>query len=217
MRLFRFDDPAHAEASALLPWYANGTLNARERSSVERHVAECVACRRDLAELSQLQEALQEHDDFEVPASLDRMHALLDIRSRPRPQGVGGLMDKWDRLPIWARVTLSMQSGLMVLLLAGMVIGRPASVQYYRALGAGPALASGVDRVVVVFAPGTSEQTMRQTILRVRARVVDGPNAAGAYTLQLPAGAQKSALAAFRARADVVFAEPTPISAVNNR
>ena len=51
---------------------------------------------------------------------------------------------------------------------------------------------------------------MRQTILRVKARVIDGPNAAGAYTLQLPAGAQNSALAAFRARSDVVFAEPTP-------
>jgi hypothetical protein len=217
MRLFRFDDPAHAEASALLPWYANGTLNARECSSVERHVAECVACRRDLAELSHLQAALQEHDDLGPPESLDRMHALLDTRSRPRPTGVGGLMHKWDRLPIWARVALSVQSGVLVLLLAVMIVGRPAGPHYYRALGAAPALTSGADRVVVVFAPGTSEQTMRHTILRVKARVVDGPNAAGAYTLQLPAGAQTSALAAFRARPDVVFAEPTPISAVNHQ
>jgi anti-sigma factor RsiW len=215
MRLFRFDDPAHAEASALLPWCANGTLDAHERSSVERHVTECVACRRDLAELTRLQEAVQEHEDLDIPESLDRMHALLDTGSRRGPRAIGGLKDKWDSLPLWARVCLTTQSGVLVLLLAVMLLGRPADPQYYRALGAAPARAPGADRVVVVFASGTAEQTMRQAILRVKARVVDGPNAAGAYTLQLPAGAQKSVLAAFRARPDVVFAEPTPISAGN--
>ena len=45
MRLFSFDDPVHREATLLLPWYVNGTLEGAERARTDRHVRECVACK----------------------------------------------------------------------------------------------------------------------------------------------------------------------------
>jgi putative zinc finger protein/fervidolysin-like protein len=216
MRLFRFDDPAHAQAAELLPWHANGTLDPLERGRVERHVAECVACRRDLAELVRVQEIVKADADLDLamPDSLQRMHALLDAGRRRRRTDVGGMKNRWARLPLWARVALPVQAATMLLLVALVIAGRSTEPTYYRLLGAAPTLAPAADRIVVVFAPGTTEQTMRQTLLRIAARVVDGPNAAGAYTLQLPSRTQDAALALLRARSDVLFAEPTPLPQV---
>jgi len=213
MRLFRFDDPAHAEAAELLPWHANGTLDPLERGRVDRHVAECVACRRDLAELVRFREILKTNDDFDLamPTSLDRMHELLDTGRRRRRTDAGGMKNRWARLPLWVRVALPVQAATMLLLVGLVIAGRSTEPAYYRLLGASPMLAPDADRIVVVFAPGTTEQTMRQTLLRIAARVVDGPNAAGAYTLQLHGGTQDAALVLLRARSDVLLAEPTPL------
>ena len=213
MRLFRFDDPAHAQAAELLPWHANGTLDPLERGRVERHVAECVACRRDLAELVRVQEIVKADADLDLamPDSLQRMHALLDAGRRRRRTDAGGMKNRWARLPLWARVALPVQAATMLLLVALVIAGRSTEPTYYRLLGAAPTLAPAADRIVVVFAPGTTEQTMRQTLLRIAARVVDGPNAAGAYTLLLHSRTQDAALALLRARSDVLFAEPTPL------
>jgi anti-sigma factor RsiW len=213
MRLFRFDDPAHAEAAELLPWHANGTLDPLESRRVDRHVAECVACRRDLVELLRVREIVKADDDFDLamPNSLDRMHALLDAGRRRRRTDAGGMKNRWARLPFWVRVVLPVQAATMLLLVVLVIAGRSTEPSYYRLLGAAPTLAPDADRIVVVFAPGTTEQTMRQILLRVAARVVDGPNAAGAYTLQLPGRTQDAALALLRARSDILFAEPTPL------
>ena len=152
MRLFRFDDPAHAgRRQRLLPWYANGYA---QRPGAQQRRAPCRRMRglpAGPAGLSRIcRRRCRSADDLEVPGVARPDACAARHPQPPASAGVGGLMDKWDRLPIWARVALRwVQSGLMVLLLAAVVIGRPASVQYYRALGAGPALASGADRVVV--------------------------------------------------------------------
>jgi hypothetical protein len=219
MRLFSFDDPVHMEAAELLPWYANGTLEARERTRVDRHVAECVACRRDLADSLRVQEILKANDDVDLalPNSLDRMHALLDAGRRRRRTDADGAMGRWVRLPLWVRLTIPAHALLTLLLVAFVLSGRPAEPTYYRLLGAAPMLAAEADRIVVVFAPSATEQTMRRTLLQLAARVVDGPNGAGAYTLQLPSRTLDSALALLRARSDVIFAEPIPTPQVRRR
>src|SRR5690348_8519964 len=56
MRLYPIDHPEHLCAADLLPWYVNGTLHPAEFAQVERHVATCIACKQDLAALSELQQ-----------------------------------------------------------------------------------------------------------------------------------------------------------------
>lgn len=58
MRFFARQDPAHCETSELLPWLLNGTLDDAERGRVERHVAECVQCRRELVREREFSQAV---------------------------------------------------------------------------------------------------------------------------------------------------------------
>ena len=47
----------------LLPWYANGTLSAREKTSFEKHLAGCDSCRAELAVLEKMRDRLQAHGE----------------------------------------------------------------------------------------------------------------------------------------------------------
>ncbi|MEM9060685.1 MAG: zf-HC2 domain-containing protein [Pseudomonadota bacterium] len=68
----------HANVLAELPWYVNGTLSSPERSEIDRHLAECAACRAALSEEQRLYEAMGELDATEVVET----RAWEDIRSQ---------------------------------------------------------------------------------------------------------------------------------------
>src|SRR5689334_13118693 len=53
------DRDTHEQADELLPWYATGQLDDRERSLVEAHLAGCAECRRQLAAEQRLIDELQ--------------------------------------------------------------------------------------------------------------------------------------------------------------
>src|SRR4051794_28726325 len=42
-------DEAHDEAEILLPWYVTGQLDPAEHALVERHLAACLSCQRQIA------------------------------------------------------------------------------------------------------------------------------------------------------------------------
>jgi anti-sigma factor RsiW len=107
MRLFRFDDPEHGEANELLPWLVNGTLDGLERTRVERHVAECVACSHEVDDLRALQAtvALDDDADRQATQALARIKAWCTLRNRTwREVGVASdsqPMGTNQRLSIW--------------------------------------------------------------------------------------------------------------------
>ncbi|HED04405.1 MAG TPA: hypothetical protein ENI60_06530 [Candidatus Fraserbacteria bacterium] len=49
---------SHRQLQELLPWYLNGTLEPDEREKTRAHLEYCAVCRRELAELEGLQQAL---------------------------------------------------------------------------------------------------------------------------------------------------------------
>src|SRR5215475_8694841 len=117
MRLYPIDDPQHSEAADLLPWYANGTLDDKER----------------------------------------------------------------------AQVVLVGQAALILLLAAALLL-RP-DLHYYHTQAAAQGSAHGGGAgLVVIFDGARSEGELRDLLRSLDARVVDGPTAEGAYTLQVPAG-----------------------------
>jgi len=127
MRLFRFDDPVHVDASALLAWYANGTLEASEQARVERHVRECVACSREVDELRRLQALLRtEEAEPSLAQSRHRTHALLD-RQGASPPRHRRFLRQWRGLPAWARAALVLQTVLLVLPTVVLSPGGPRS------------------------------------------------------------------------------------------
>ncbi len=78
----------HQEAVKLLPWYVNGTLEARERRIVQEHLEKCFQCKVQLEEWEKLGEAFGElkQEAPQPPEGLPR-RLVQQIRSQDRKAG----------------------------------------------------------------------------------------------------------------------------------
>ncbi|MGH8041371.1 MAG: zf-HC2 domain-containing protein [Rudaea sp.] len=187
VRIVNLESPAHQNAQDLLPWFVMGTLEEDERRRVDEHVRACPACQRDVQWHRNLHAA-----DAEPVAGYDVDRAFAAISARLRkPQAVAWprrywrvLHYRWRAPPPWAGWALAVQA-VLVLGLAGALLSRSSKftadrLPAYHALGQTEAANA---RLVVVFAPQTSEADMRRILLANSARIVDGPTAADAYIL----------------------------------
>jgi anti-sigma factor RsiW len=70
----------HHEVWELLPWYVNGTLDDRERASVQAHLMTCAACQAELARCHDLAAAVRALADGWEPSAehFARVLARLD-------------------------------------------------------------------------------------------------------------------------------------------
>ena len=69
------------EIAALLVFYVCEEVNDQERAAIERHVAQCRACRAQLAEQRQFQDAIDA-----LPHAADQLDAA-DEAEQPRRRG----------------------------------------------------------------------------------------------------------------------------------
>ena len=189
---------AHEQVQQLLPWYTNGTLDADEAARVESHLADCAECRAE-AEA----DAAFAREVATLDLSAHQGWAALDARldqARPRSSPVALLR---HRVPVsWM---LAGQAAAVVLAIV-VAIPLAAPAPTYHALGSAPANEAG--NVVIVFQPEVSERDMRTALLRSDARVVDGPNASGAYVIRVPQSGRQTALQRLRGMPQVMLAEP---------
>jgi hypothetical protein len=215
LRFFRFDDPEHREGAELLPWLLNGTLEGLERERVERHVSQCVACRHELEAARALQAAIASDErDPTVADSLARLRLRLEQESGRGALRLGRMLARtWREAQPAARWALTAQFALIVALGSALAIvsvaERPGSALYHT-LGDAPPVASTRSAIAVVFNSERSEHEIRRLLLRLEARVADGPSPAGVYRVEVAESHQQAALALLRADPSVVFAEPTP-------
>jgi anti-sigma factor RsiW len=218
MRLFRFDDPEHGEVAQLLPWLVNDTLGAVERAGVERHLAQCVACRNEVESLRALQAYIARDDgDPLLTRALNRISARLEeTESAPDPRRIlRRIALQWRQTGPWLRGAV-MAPAVVLALLTVVLLAQPAPL-YYRTLGATPVRAKPDTELVVVFNAALPERDVRGLLLRLGAHIVDGPSPAGAYTLRIARDEQQVALAVLRGEGSVIFAEPAPQGARSGR
>ena len=224
IRLFSVDDPRHAHASEVLPWYVNGTLMPAEHAEVERHVAECPACRAELASMQELEAIVRsESSDVAVGESLSRMHIRLAREEEASGTRRGWFSRQWRLTPSVARVALAAQCAAVVALiaLAGLQYETQQDLRQraradYRTLAATPSAAAGA-RLTVVFDDATTQRELKQMLQSLHAQVVDGPNTAGAYSILVPENEVGAALGQLRASPRVRLAEPAPRSGEPSR
>ena len=205
-----FEGHAHRDVERLLPWYANATLDADDDASVRAHLVECAACRAELA-------AMRSVMDVSPPATdaretdrgwlrmRDRLHAA---RRTPRPRldwrrfGAG-----WTGAPAWLRVAFVAQFAFIAVL-AMFLAGEPRPAAHaYTTLSAAPAPHAARDTLLVVFDPRMTDAQLRELLGANRARIVDGPNAAGAFLVAAPPGQADLVRNALRASPGVAMAE----------
>ena len=206
----------HERIQALLPWFVTDRLDTAERAEVEAHLSGCVDCRAE-ERLERRLSAEVAAMPMDVEQSWARLRARLVPPSPYRGRGSGGgLAAAWRGLgrrlnggPPWMGWAMAGQAAFMVALLAVVwphAGSAPGVDTRYHALGAASATRAG--NVVVMFRPDAPERDLRAALVAGRARLVDGPTAAGAYVLNVPETQRAAALSALRRRAGVVMAEP---------
>jgi len=188
-------DPQHV--AELLPWYVNGTLGSVEHDAVSAHLSGCPACREEAAQCESLAAAVRRAPDAiaasdggrlaRVLAGIELLEAAGAKRAGWRERwraGVGWLADLLRHTPGPVRVGLAAQAALLVLVVGlaawPAVLSPPAP---YRTLSDDGARRTGEVLVHVVFAEDITERELRTLLGQIRARIADGPSAAGVYTL----------------------------------
>ena len=209
--IIRLHGDEHQQAQQLLPWYATGTLDGGDRARLEAHLSVCSECQSELV--------LERRLHAEVGAlPVEVEHAWASMLQRVEhagPQGgaafrawlaglgrqAGGLWRTGGPWLGWAAT-----AAIALTLIGSPLIRQTGKPAAYHALASAPAHAVG--DMVVIFRPQASEQAIRQALRDSHARLVDGPTAADAYVLDVPAAERAVALAKLRAKAAVVLAEP---------
>jgi anti-sigma-K factor RskA len=197
-------DPArHEAADALLPWYATGEIDAHDRAAVETHLADCAECRRQLALERRLVDEFQAHSP-EVESGWARLRGRIEAPAAKRAK----IREAWDEF--WGLLSRPGIAALATAQVAVLVVGgatlhsldRPA----YHALGSALAPASG--NALVMFRPDATERQIADALRSSGATIVEGPTAADAFLVRVPAERRQAALARLRSAGIVRLAQP---------
>ncbi|HSW04325.1 zf-HC2 domain-containing protein [Aquabacterium sp.] len=171
---------AHAQVWELLPWLVNGRADDGQRALAEAHLLHCAGCRAELSAQQQLQRVVLQEPlpEPDAQAGLARLMGRLaePVEQQPAPVLAPRRSSRLQLTLAAAVVVQAVGLGLMSLhLLQGDDSG-------FRTLSqSAPVSAAATLRVV----PG-AEMAMAdwQALLQAQGlRVVDGPNAVGAYAL----------------------------------
>lgn len=219
--VLRFEGSAHSEAERLLPWFVNATLEGDELARVESHLADCALCQREVEQLRELRRVCaQPMPTPDATAAFQRLLPRLQAprarqpvsHARPSPSRWRVARRAWATTPRWLRGAMAAQ-GALVLVLGGLWLGdggQPPPMYHVLGDAAAPTAAierTDVHRLLVVFDPQIDQAQMQRLLRASQARIVDGPNDAGAYVLAVPAAREKAVRDSLRAAAGVTLVE----------
>jgi len=209
-RILPFTNDPHRETRDLMPWLITGRLEPEEQARVETHLAACEECSRELAAERALASEVAElpiATGIGWAAMRDRLDnaaqqasfvpAAQPLRRRFTMRRIGTLIAAQAAL-LAAAVTVTLRV--------------EAPMAPYHALGSAPAAVGG--NAIVVFRPDARESDISRLLKNSDARLVDGPTAANAYVLRIPASERAHALDRLRGDAAVVLAEPLDAAAL---
>ena len=217
-RILSFEGHAHRDVERLLPWYANATLDDEDIVLVEAHLEHCEPCRAELAAMRAVIDAgkaTHVHAQAREDAR-DADHAWSHMRQRlhaarraPSTRfDFSRVRDGWRGSAPWMRIALAAQCAAVVVLAAFVLRTEPAPPpQTFHTLSATPSPVSSQDTLLVVFDPRLTDAQLRELLGANHARIVDGPNATGAFLVATPPGQAEPVRNALRASPGVAMAE----------
>ncbi len=198
----------HEAVRTLLPWYVTGQLEAADQRRIDDHLTGCEGCRAELATERRLSSEV-------AKLSLDVERGWATVRRRVLQDRLASTAKAWLRRPLrsyadrwWVKPTwigFAMAAQLAVLLMTAGLLYRSSQQDRYHVLSSGKDRVVG--NVVVMFAPGTTERDLRHLLQVNHARLVDGPTAAGAYVLSIPASERAATLSKLQHQSAIVLAE----------
>lgn len=200
----------HAAAFALLPWFANDTLQDHERALVSAHLSGCLICRRELELMQVLQRVVRAPAaERRCEDALRRLHArMATTRATASPPWaaaavlalvvglVGTLSGNTDKSVAWLKNT-----GLNMMSQSHVADSSAGSV-----------------RAHLVFYDNITERQLRALLLSVGAELIEGPTPQGVYTVAFTRTADPveiaHVLSELRHSRRVVYAEPLMLKSV---
>jgi anti-sigma factor RsiW len=211
------NSPEHAEVAALMPWYVNATLNEADRNSVDAHLAQCAACRADLAVERQVFADVTAESAIEyMPvASLNRLRARLDAEQADIADPEIAPLQRRRRRSLPWQGLMAASVALMAVAVGLMAADRwmqfhvtPTSPTFHTVTSPAPRAPDEVIRAV--FTPTITLVELQAILDESQLRIVAGPTEAGVYSLALTtARPVNESLAMLRKHPTVRFAEST--------
>ncbi len=218
-------DAVHQQSWELLPWHVNGTLDEAEKTLLDKHLMECLICRKELEILRDIASTMSESREQQfVPASslAATMKRIRSAERRATSQGAWRrvtrrVLDSFDSLslefPFVARFVVAQTAVILVLVAIVLTPWLKPVVPLYRTLADTEDPAHGDRaRIYVVFDKAITEGEIRSLLSGVRGRLAGGPSTAGVYLVEIPVGddvgvGRKELLRQLRAHDGVQFAE----------
>lgn len=204
----------HAEAWSLLPWLANGRIEAADREWVEAHVAACAECRAEL--VSQRMVATQMNRDASAPRnendeqkSFNKLWARIEAAESatvPVSGASGGSgASRASRTVRWLAAAVVVQAiGLGVI---GASALRSDMNKDEIVTVADPEARPNAPAVRIVFAPAASIDTVNTLLSHQGLSIVAGPGTQGNFTAVLSPDAVASGASA-ESVAQVISKDP---------
>ncbi len=184
-----------------IAWYGEPELPPEVRSTIDRHAAECLACRREMVLLHTGEDVTDDVPDGE--AVLERVLARVraEVPAPPTRRGPRALL----------RPALAAAAGLTLLVGGAWLVGVGTGPEPLRTAAGAAAAAHSGRTLDVVFRDDASWAQVRGILGELDASLAEGsaPATAGRVRLQLAkAGDPALALQALRASGLTLFAEP---------
>jgi len=204
-RIIKLHDDNHWELQRLLPWYVTGRLDAAEHARVDAHLQACEECQDEVRFERGLADSVKD-----LPLDAEIGWRRLERRLKTEPPRRNGLA--WSPAVRAGAQWGGWAVAACALVAVGVTAAARATQQQqlaagqYHVLGALRSPTPG--NMVVIFRPDTPERAIRAELTAANARIVDGPTAADAYVLMVPAAERTGALAKLRSQPNIVLAEP---------
>lgn len=203
----------HAEAWALLPWLANGRIEAADREWVEAHVQGCAECRAEIAaqrmmatQMNREGAALPDSAATDEQRSFNKLWARIEASESAAAPVTGTSVAthgvRGSRAVRWLAAAVVVQAlGLGILGMSAL-----SGDDKFKTV-ASPEARLDAPAVRLVFEPAASIDTINTLLTHQGLTIVGGPGAAGNYAAVLSADAVASGATA-EAVADVLRKDP---------
>lgn len=183
------------DLNALLPFYANGTLEGDDLAAIEAALETDADLRADLATLREIRQTMQA-EEVTSPGDLGLARLMREVEADApfdqAPTAANDNMVPVTRLRLWqAAAAVVLAVGLGMNMLPGLdrspdTAGGMASDQAPAAAEQGFALASGESPdFIVAFDPAATEAEIRALLLEAGVEITEGPSALGLYGVSL--------------------------------
>ncbi len=160
----------------LLPWYINNTLDEDEN----RMVAEALEKDDDLKKEYELLKSIStamKTDEIQTPGEIGL--ARLKRSMKTSTQSSHLTEQKNSTATRWKFAAIA--ASLLLIVQVSFTLNQTSEQEYYQPLGSEKKLQ---DTIVVTFSPTATEQQIREILLASHAQIVDGPSAAGIYSVR---------------------------------